>query len=108
MPRDERLTLMAKDKDPAGTTPTLAQAHTLKRGIKQRVVRQNFTHGRSKAIVVEKVKRRAVDPQTKYRVSLDFANRRLKERETRLLGLIDQMHTQYDRSTSEMEAYRRI
>ena len=31
---------------------------TLKRGIEQGMVRQSFSHGRSKAVVVEKVKRR--------------------------------------------------
>jgi translation initiation factor IF-2 len=33
---------------------------TLKRGVEQGVVRQSFSHGRSKQVVVEKVKRRAV------------------------------------------------
>src|SRR5229473_7521133 len=35
---------------------------TLKRGVEQGVVRQSFSHGRSKAVVVEKVKRRALAP----------------------------------------------
>ena len=36
---------------------------TLKRGgVEQGVVRQSFSHGRSKAVVVEKVKRRAAGP----------------------------------------------
>src|SRR5262245_66175067 len=36
---------------------------TLKRtGIEQGVVRQSFSHGRSKAVVVEKVKRRVIGP----------------------------------------------
>src|SRR5215469_4350244 len=35
---------------------------TLKRGVEQGVVRQSFSHGRSKAVVVEKVKRRAATP----------------------------------------------
>ena len=36
---------------------------TLKRaGIEQGVVRQSFSHGRSKAVVVEKVKRRIAGP----------------------------------------------
>ncbi|MFZ3360263.1 MAG: translation initiation factor IF-2 associated domain-containing protein, partial [Xanthobacteraceae bacterium] len=36
---------------------------TLKRGgVEQGVVRQSFSHGRSKAVVVEKVKRRIVGP----------------------------------------------
>src|ERR1700748_276190 len=35
---------------------------TLKRGVEQGVVRQSFSHGRSKAVVVEKVKRRTLGP----------------------------------------------
>ncbi|MGB7036484.1 MAG: translation initiation factor IF-2 associated domain-containing protein, partial [Xanthobacteraceae bacterium] len=36
---------------------------TLKRsGVEQGVVRQSFSHGRSKAVVVEKVKRRVAGP----------------------------------------------
>src|SRR5207253_915184 len=35
---------------------------TLKRGVEQGVVRQSFSHGRSKAVVVEKVKRRGSAP----------------------------------------------
>ena len=35
---------------------------TLKRGVEQGVVRQSFSHGRSKAVVVEKVKRRVSAP----------------------------------------------
>src|SRR5262245_29129773 len=38
---------------------------TLKRGVEQGVVRQSFSHGRSKQVVVEKVKRRTVGPETK-------------------------------------------
>ncbi len=41
-------------------TPT--KTLTLKRGVEQGVVRQSFSHGRSKAVVVEKVKRRAATP----------------------------------------------
>src|SRR6202140_1250667 len=42
-------------------TPT--KTLTLKRpGIEQGVVRQSFSHGRSKAVVVEKVKRRIAGP----------------------------------------------
>src|ERR1700759_3156782 len=33
---------------------------TLKRGVEQGVVRQSFSHGRTKQVVVEKVKRRVV------------------------------------------------
>jgi translation initiation factor IF-2 len=35
---------------------------TLKRGVEQGVVRQSFSHGRSKQVVVEKVKRRVIGP----------------------------------------------
>ena len=39
---------------------------TLKRsGVEQGVVRQSFSHGRSKAVVVEKVKRRTIGPEAK-------------------------------------------
>src|SRR5947209_14724657 len=41
-------------------TPT--KTLTLKRGVEQGVVRQSFSHGRTKAVVVEKVKRRVVGP----------------------------------------------
>jgi len=34
---------------------------TIKRGVKHEIVRKSFSHGRSKAVVVEKVKRRSVD-----------------------------------------------
>src|SRR5262252_2132417 len=40
------------------TTKTL----TLKRGIEQGMVRQSFSHGRTKPVVVEKVKRRVLSP----------------------------------------------
>src|ERR1700719_542248 len=47
------------DKLSVSTTKTL----TLKRGgVEQGVVRQSFSHGRSKAVVVEKVKRRIAGP----------------------------------------------
>ncbi|MGV6871578.1 translation initiation factor IF-2 [Pseudochelatococcus sp. B33] len=41
-------------------TPT--KTLTLKRPVEQGVVRQSFSHGRSKAVVVEKVKRRVIAP----------------------------------------------
>ncbi|MGB6621849.1 MAG: translation initiation factor IF-2 associated domain-containing protein, partial [Xanthobacteraceae bacterium] len=42
---------------------TPAKTLTLKRGgVEQGVVRQSFSHGRSKAVVVEKVKRRVAGP----------------------------------------------
>src|SRR5579872_5953707 len=55
---------MAETKNPGdklSVTPT--KTLTLKRGgVEQGVVRQSFSHGRSKAVVVEKVKRRASGP----------------------------------------------
>jgi len=43
---------------------TPAKTLTLKRGgVEQGVVRQSFSHGRSKAVVVEKVKRRGAGLQ---------------------------------------------
>src|SRR5579871_2437622 len=42
---------------------TSTKTLTLKRGgVEQGVVRQSFSHGRSKAVVVEKVKRRGAGP----------------------------------------------
>ncbi|MHB2168273.1 translation initiation factor IF-2 associated domain-containing protein, partial [Alsobacter sp. R-9] len=35
---------------------------SLKRPVEQGVVRQSFSHGRTKAVVVEKVKRRVIGP----------------------------------------------
>src|SRR6202035_1953934 len=55
---------MSETKTPGektlSVTPT--KTLTLKRSVEQGVVRQSFSHGRSKAVVVEKVKRRAVGP----------------------------------------------
>src|SRR5438270_4219311 len=48
-------------KNPGEKTLKVAPTKTLtlKRGVEQGVVRQSFSHGRSKAVVVEKVKSRA-------------------------------------------------
>jgi translation initiation factor IF-2 len=55
---------MTETKNPGektlSVTPT--KTLTLKRGVEQGVVRQSFSHGRSKAVVVEKVKRRTIGP----------------------------------------------
>jgi len=52
-------TTKSGDKLHVSSTKTL----TLKRGgVEQGVVRQSFSHGRSKAVVVEKVKRRVAGP----------------------------------------------
>jgi translation initiation factor IF-2 len=55
---------MNETKNP-GDTLSVAPAATLtlKRPIEAGVVRQSFSHGRSKAVVVEKVKRRAIAPR---------------------------------------------
>ena len=46
---------------PTGAAPPKATLH-LKRPVEQGTVRQSFSHGRSKAVVVEKVKRRVLGP----------------------------------------------
>ncbi len=46
---------------PSGAAPPKATLH-LKRPVEQGTVRQSFSHGRTKAVVVEKVKRRALGP----------------------------------------------
>jgi translation initiation factor IF-2 len=46
---------------PSGAAPPKATLH-LKRPVEQGTVRQSFSHGRSKAVVVEKVKRRVLGP----------------------------------------------
>ncbi len=51
---------MADTKNPGDKTLSVAPSKTLtlKRGVEQGVVRQSFSHGRTKQVVVEKVKRR--------------------------------------------------
>jgi translation initiation factor IF-2 len=55
---------MTETKNPGEKTLTVTPTKTLtlKRSVEQGVVRQSFSHGRTKAVVVEKVKRRAVGP----------------------------------------------
>lgn len=55
---------MNDTKNPGDTTLSVAPAKrlTLKRPVEAGIVRQSFSHGRSKAVVVEKVKRRAIGP----------------------------------------------
>src|SRR5690606_27900194 len=55
---------MTDTKDPGEKTLSVAPTKrlTLKRPVEQNVVRQSFSHGRSKAVVVEKVKRRTLGP----------------------------------------------
>src|ERR1043166_6131575 len=56
---------MSETKNPGektlSVTPTKGTL-TLKRGVEQGVVRQSFSHGRTKAVVVEKGKRRPHGP----------------------------------------------
>ncbi|TAK46670.1 MAG: translation initiation factor IF-2 [Xanthobacteraceae bacterium] len=53
---------MPETKNPGDKTLHVSPTKTLtlKRGVEQGVVRQSFSHGRTKQVVVEKVKRRAV------------------------------------------------
>jgi translation initiation factor IF-2 len=55
---------MTETKNPGEKTLTVTPTKTLtlKRSVEQGVVRQSFSHGRTKAVVVEKVKRRTVAP----------------------------------------------
>src|ERR1700730_3758995 len=55
---------MTETKNPGEKTLTVTPTKTLtlKRSVEQGVVRQSFSHGRTKAVVVEKVKRRTVGP----------------------------------------------
>jgi translation initiation factor IF-2 len=59
---------MTDTKNPGEKTLSVAQPKTLtlkRSGVEQGVVRQSFSHGRTKAVVVEKVKRRAHGPEPK-------------------------------------------
>src|SRR5262249_36227175 len=54
---------MTETKNPGEKTLSVTPTKTLslkRSGVEQGVVRQSFSHGRSKQVVVEKVKRRAV------------------------------------------------
>lgn len=55
---------MNDTKNPGDSTLSVAPTKTLtlKRPVEAGIVRQSFSHGRSKAVVVEKVKRRAMAP----------------------------------------------
>src|SRR5579863_289884 len=55
---------MTDSKNPGDTTLTVAPTKTLslKRPVEAGTVRQSFSHGRTKTVVVEKVKRRALGP----------------------------------------------
>jgi translation initiation factor IF-2 len=58
---------MTETKNPGEKTLSVSPTKTLtlKRGVEQGVVRQSFSHGRTKAVVVEKVKRRGGPGDTK-------------------------------------------
>src|SRR5215831_5325587 len=58
---------MTETKNPSEKTLSVTPTKTivLKRGVEHGVVRQSFSHGRTKPVVVEKVKRRAVGGDTK-------------------------------------------
>jgi translation initiation factor IF-2 len=55
---------MTETKNPGEKTLTVTPTKTLtlKRSVEQGVVRQSFSHGRTKQVVVEKVRRRSVSP----------------------------------------------
>src|SRR5829696_9588647 len=55
---------MSDTKTPGDKTLHVSSSKTLtlKRPVEQGMVRQSFSHGRSKAVMVEKVKRRVVGP----------------------------------------------
>ncbi|MEZ5841457.1 MAG: translation initiation factor IF-2 [Hyphomicrobiales bacterium] len=55
---------MSETKNPGDKTLSVApkKTLTLKRGLEQGTVRQSFSHGRTKAVVVEKKKRRIMPP----------------------------------------------
>src|SRR5260370_15670532 len=56
--------VMTETKNPGEKTLTVTPTKTLtlKRSVEQGVVRQSFSHGRTKQVVVEKVKRRTMGP----------------------------------------------
>jgi len=67
---------MSETKHPGEKTLSVTPTKTLtlasKRGVEQGVVRQSFSHGRTKPVVVEKVKRRVVGPgEAKVEVKLE-------------------------------------
>src|SRR5258708_24333938 len=55
---------MTETKNPGEKTLTVTPTKTLrlKRSVEQGAVRQSFSHGRTKQVVVEKVKRRTMGP----------------------------------------------
>ena len=55
---------MSDTKNSGDKTLSAPKTLSLKRPVEQGVVRQSFSHGRTKAVVVEKVKRRVVGAET--------------------------------------------
>ncbi len=53
---------MTDTKNPGDKTLGLGKTLTLKRPVEQGTVKQSFSHGRTKQVVVEKVKRRVIGP----------------------------------------------
>ncbi|MDO8534336.1 MAG: translation initiation factor IF-2 N-terminal domain-containing protein, partial [Xanthobacteraceae bacterium] len=76
---------MSSTKDPGEKTLRVAPSKTLtiKRSVEQGVVRQSFSHGRSKAVVVEKVKRRVVGPGSESKAEAAPATNRPAGRSTK-------------------------
>jgi translation initiation factor IF-2 len=56
---------MTETKKPGDKLSVSGKTLTLKRGVESGVVRQSFSHGRTKQVVVEKVKRRVIGGETK-------------------------------------------
>jgi translation initiation factor IF-2 len=69
---------MADTKDTGEKTLRVTPSKTLSLKREQGVVRQSFSHGRSKAVVVEKVKRRVVGPAGEPKVDPAPASRAAK------------------------------
>jgi translation initiation factor IF-2 len=74
---------MADTKDPGEKTLRVTPSKTLSLKREQGVVRQSFSHGRSKAVVVEKVKRRGVGPAAETKVEPAPAPRAAPSRATK-------------------------
>ena len=63
---------MSETKNSGDKTLTVApKTLSLKRPVEQGVVRQSFSHGRTKAVVVETVKRRTIGPGAAPAAPLD-------------------------------------
>jgi hypothetical protein len=111
---------------------TSTKTLTLKRGgVEQGVVRQSFSHGRAKAVVVEKVKRRIAPPPDPTPVlralskseidarqaALDkveaeerrrVEDDRIDEQDARHQSLLEEFRSHHDQSAASLEANRRV